>query len=95
MSKAILVIDMPRCCKECLLILRYGNCFCVKELRECSGKDKNVRKPDWCPLREVPQKKELYLAINSEKGYCEGYNACIDEIGGGANETDKETHQST
>ena len=36
--------------------------------------------PDWCPLRELPVEKELYLSINSEKGYCVGWNACLGEI---------------
>ena len=44
-------------------------------------------KPDWCPLKPMPEKKELK---NIECGYNEysntefweavGYNACIDEI---------------
>lgn len=99
MSKSILVIDTPENCLECPL--EYGVAVNNKILLNhniCNGCGKpnsdSTKKPDWCPLREVPQKKELYLAINSEKGYCEGYNACIDEIGGN-NETDKETHQST
>ena len=43
--------------------------------------------PDWCPLREVPQKKDY--------DYCDrsiwtheriGFNACIDEIMKGSEE---------
>jgi hypothetical protein len=35
-------------------------------------------RPDWCPLRELPEKKELYLSIN--KWYCVGFNDCLDDI---------------
>lgn len=81
MSKAILVMDMPESCDMCNLIeMVNGKMYCgVKGCGRCT-EDYIICRPDWCPLREEPQKKELYLCINNEKGYCEGYNACIDEI---------------
>lgn len=38
-------------------------------------------KPDWCPLRELPEKKQDNSA-NTESFACFklGYNACIDEL---------------
>lgn len=88
MSKAILVMDMPKNCFHCKL-QDWANCRIVK------GCHTGYYRPDWCPLRPLPEKKELSL-INSDfvRGYKTGYNDCIDEIGG-LNETDKETHQST
>lgn len=87
MSKAILVIDMPRCCKECPLIIFYGHGFCAKELRECSGKDKHVRKPDWCPLRPMPEKAEKRKTDNVHDIIIkQGWNACIDELTDGSSE---------
>jgi hypothetical protein len=75
MAKAILVMDMPKYCIECP--------FCTEE-EECIAFDVNTievdilaYKPKWCPLREVPQKKELWSKFEL------GYNACIDEILGG------------
>ena len=81
MDKAILIMDMPECCADC-----YCGYFerDTKELNlvcGATGEDaNNVGKPDWCPLRELPEKKELYLSINNQKGYCDGWNACLDKI---------------
>lgn len=58
MSKAVLVIDMPECCADCYCgyFERY-----TKELNlvcGATGEDaNNVEKPDWCPLRELPDEK--------------------------------------
>lgn len=100
MSKAILVMDMPKLCLECPFMymsedIPLGN-FTYQSLFRCKGEPEGLceddgdtvylndimmkSKPTWCPLKEVPQKKELYLSINNKRGYCEGYNACIDEI---------------
>lgn len=79
MSKAILVIDMPKNCEQCPCF-SIGSFYDVCRLAQQTKSFKEKGIPDWCPLRELPQKKELYLSINNEKGYCEGYNACIDEI---------------
>lgn len=48
-------------------------------------------KPEWCPLRELPQKKEEHPKEYYEFGsiglsFCIGYNACIDEIMKGSEE---------
>ena len=79
MAKAILIMDMPSRCAECQLFYNTAGtkmCEGIGRLVECESK-----KPTWCPLREVPQKKDISEAILvSERGYVEGYNACIDEI---------------
>ena len=53
MSKAVLVIDMPEYCYQCI-------CFEVEALGDfCSHMDREIEtyeKPDWCPLREVLEK---------------------------------------
>ena len=80
MAKAVLVIDMPeQVCQKCALCYETENddeylCCAVGKLLP------DGEKPDWCPLRELPEKKELYLSINNQKGYCEGWNACLDKI---------------
>ena len=44
-------------------------------------------KPDWCPLRELPEKKTGNSYMNSkETGIVEGWNAFLDAIEGGAHE---------
>lgn len=93
MSKCFLVMDMPSSCFECdfqAMNVR-DNPICILCTESCveqfKTKDEYKRintdlktKPDWCPLIELPEKKELYLDINNKKGYCDGYNACIDEL---------------
>lgn len=81
MSKAILVIDMPSSCSECPCCY-IPRCEVLEkplktsEIYEC--------KPDWCPLRELPEKntKKYSDGYKYGKGYQNGYNACIDELKG-------------
>ena len=80
MAKAVLIMDMPECCVDCCCgyFERY-----TKELNlvcGATGEDaNNVGKPDWCPLRELPEKA-------NHPDYCDngrfdkGWNACLDEI---------------
>ena len=43
------------------------------------------QRPTWCPLREVPQKQDVQMEDSVFVFYHGiGYNACIDEILGGA-----------
>ena len=84
MAKAVLVMDMPECCVDCCCgyFERY-----TKELNlvcGATGEDaNNVRKPDWCPLRELPEKitdlKSGYEDISTSIRRV-GWNACLDEI---------------
>lgn len=94
MSKAILVMDMPSSCEECEFCIEvsWKRHFC--KLKENEGVykeiddyvvDRRFGKPYWCPLREVPQKKESDIEKYSYEEmkkwhYSNGYNACIDEI---------------
>lgn len=91
MSKSILVIDTPDNCKECQLCKNYKivqHAFGRSNTHEvhCSGINNLVlketdksKRPDWCPLKEIPQK----LAEENRwfsKDYAVGFNACVDEI---------------
>ena len=79
MNKAILIIDMPRCCDECSII-------CEQYYSAVKNENfNNNMKPDNCPLREVPQKKKLDGDVSTTQKMSEelvrvGYNACLDEI---------------
>jgi hypothetical protein len=59
MSKAILIIDMPNCCKDCPLCVSeelspsFDEYSCIVENVVVDAYDK----PDWCPLKEAPEKK--------------------------------------
>lgn len=82
MSKSILVIDTPENCCGC--DLEYGH-YCGKEKRYISEEEFESI-PDWCPLRDLSEKKEENKYHNNyERGVVDGFNACIDEILKGAN----------
>lgn len=94
MSKAILVIDMPKTCEECPIcqgVALDGDYVCsIKDEygEERGFDDGEYEKPDWCPLKTVPEKQEVCGRYNSEyfaKGgkvpsWKIGWNDCIDEI---------------
>lgn len=81
MNKAVLVIDMPERCKECMCyVLGASNNFC--EVTKFVILD-NTTKPDWCPLKELPEKYDMDNMVcdrDWDGEYEYGYNACIDEI---------------
>ena len=75
--KAILVIDMPENCLKCKL-QDWANCRIVK------GCHTGDTRPDWCPLKPMPEKMQVCGKYPQPDGivpsYKIGYNACIDEI---------------
>lgn len=85
MSKAVLVMDMPERCADCPLRSSEKTSYvcCYLTLKNISSTDYYDKKPDWCPLRELPEK------IPELKSGCEevstsihrvGWNACLNEI---------------
>lgn len=78
MNKAILVMDMPDDCFECN--------FCVELAAHdrCIAAGKSIftiKKPDWCPLKELPERMEGYDSIKWQWGeYEDGWNHCLDII---------------
>lgn len=91
MTKGIIVLDeIPNNCFHCRLKKRpAGMSFpedmvCgVAEQSVCQYKPHNINgtKPDWCPIKEMPEKKEIKDAVNmTSLGWIEGFNACLDEI---------------
>lgn len=89
MSKSVLVIDTPENCCSC-----YLRGFTLN-LQYCRGKKKDIKdtstKPDWCPLKPLPEKMKLtgvydraYFQSNGKMpSYKIGWNDCIDKITGG------------
>lgn len=73
MSKAILVIDMPDNCLGCKL-QDWANCRIVKGCH--TGKNR----PEYCPLKPLPEKAELTFVDHGQDQIAMGWNACIDEI---------------
>ena len=83
MKKAILVIDMPNSCNECKIRFddEYSN-WCPYVNPEPNGVWQYVEKgakPDWCPLKEMPEKLEGNNSIKYQWGdYEDGWNHCLD-----------------
>ena len=94
MSKAVLVMNMPESCFGC----NFMYCDEESDTETCQAMetardiDLIEDRPDWCPLRELPERKP-----ESERRECEGsargtwqvpllenmgWNACLDEITG-------------
>ena len=88
MSKAILVMDMPSSCMGC----NFLHCEIEENKEYCEARENRKQvdltkeeKPDWCPLRELPEKIGIEEALKMPRNGCIGdvinsYNACIDEI---------------
>ena len=87
MNKSILIIDTPMCCNECSLMFKDEySYFCPVKCDENKTDlyDNYImrhRKPDWCPLKELPRKKLDYdTSRDYINDYTLGYNACLAEI---------------
>lgn len=101
MPKAVLVMNyMPTRCCDCELEndVKINKTICHVSLRDISDSEYSQKKPDWCPLRELPEKKEsdsfLTEAVQNDcfdgtdsdvayfNGKDAGFNACLDAITG-------------
>ena len=72
MPKAVLIMDMPENCFKCKL-QNWANCRITNKCHvgEC--------RPDWCPLRELPEKAN-HPAYCDNGRFDKGWNACLDMI---------------
>lgn len=84
--KAILVLDkMPKSCAECDMLdstVYYGYTWvhkCRMSWKEHTGKGR----PSWCPLKEIPEKKDQlkYLRVANGDGtlFIDGQTVVLDE----------------
>lgn len=75
MSKAMLIIDMPKYCDECSVI-------CEQYYSAVKNENfNNNMKPDNCPLRELPQKQTIHSIDTAHHRFAkDGWNACLNEI---------------
>ena len=83
MSKAILVMDMPKSCAECPCCYITEGCYSDICQVNYFGLEEGYEKgrPNWCPLRELPQKQENSTTNSTFiRGYKNGYNDCIHNI---------------
>ena len=96
MSKSILLMDTPESCYDCPFGIEYcGNLEyegCC-ELAECLDSDTRLiaeehydceskSRPDWCPLKSLPDKMTGVAQTDHWNSIKAGWNGCIDEITG-------------
>lgn len=93
MPKAVLIMDMPESCDMCDFAddtqpPRYGErtLYCNAPGIGDDVTDYIACRPDWCPLRELPEKKEInhnknhYISNFWADAKRIGWNACLNEI---------------
>ena len=88
--KAVLVMDIPENCDICPFC---NNCDYTCEVFQIRNEKYTYEvpsdgvKPDWCPLRPMPEKMQVCGKYPQPDrivpSYKIGWNACIDEIIGG------------
>ena len=89
MAKGIIVVDMPESCENCVFSGTHAvplndHYFCRILTM---GIILNCKKPDWCPVKQMPERLEELKCPHSmsdyqRKGFSRGWNACLDEIEG-------------
>ena len=89
MKKAVLLMNVPEKCLDCNLCVldMDGSISCYYNKREiCSNVGENNSRPEWCPLRPLPDRKEITETYKWEDrlpSFKCGWNWCLDEITGG------------
>lgn len=88
MKKAVLLMDVPEKCLDCNLCVldMDGSISCYYNKREiCSNVGENNSSSNWCPLRPLPDRKEITETYKWEDrlpSFKCGWNWCLDEITG-------------
>lgn len=78
MPKAVLVMDMPEDCTMCKFWnSKDDECYAtgVEEL----SLNSEEAKPDWCPLRALPERSDHPDHCDNGR-FDAGWNGCLDEI---------------
>ena len=84
--KAILVIDLPKCCGETPCPCWNDNDrkdWCGATNMTLTGCDIEKERPSWCPLKPLPSYKAVDLNDTRDVlMFCHGWNTCLNEITG-------------
>lgn len=96
MSKSVLVIDTPETCLDCRFCYELDEgveaCCSISDDDKDASLMKKIDceygycqgKPDWCPLKPLPEKKEYVDPTSSAKAkkniIAVGWNTCINMI---------------
>ena len=96
MSKSIVVVNTPKTCVDCIFCQEYGigskkYAYCYVTNGDSENDMKPIdciygyrqSKPDWCPLKPLPEKMTGVASTDHWKSIKEGQNGCINKITGG------------
>lgn len=90
MSKGIILVDIPENCHKCL----FQNDGCNITYMNVDLYIIHKTKPEWCPIKPLPEKDNSdtsgYYLDEYPQGYKNGWNECIDKILEGAADEEKE-----
>lgn len=82
MSKGYILVDMPKSCRDC----EFFGFVCRITNEKCEYYNEDGR-PDWCPIRELPEKRRVMgIPGNPSIGdfervaYQRGWNDCIERM---------------
>lgn len=80
MEKAIYTMNMPKSCTECRMCVGGISCY-VNRTIALSSSDREKCRPEWCPLKPLPEKKTVRPEDSTGAVAVKyGWNNCIDEI---------------
>lgn len=80
-NKALIVLDnQPGRCADCTLTDSLASNMCVICYRHISNSEYEQKKPDWCPIISLPDKKGKDCVTILAESYRDGWNDCIDRI---------------
>ena len=87
MAKGIIVVDVPEACRDCACCQYAGQYdrYCGVNGEDLMNIDWNGEKPDWCPIKEMPSRKQVpgcFFMMDEVYGKEIGFNDCLDEIFG-------------
>ena len=91
--KSILITDTPRNCQECICSGIHQDFDGLRDMcrftcLELTGENMVQNRPEWCPLKPMPEKRVLphemvdLTNYGEEPWFTDGWNACLDEIMG-------------
>ena len=90
MTKAILIVDMPRSCAECTLrtSLEANYLYCIATLPRLKIDPMTAHhiKEHKCPLKPMPQEQDIYEIgmdeedTNAKRQWNKGWDACLNKI---------------
>lgn len=96
MSKSIVVVNTPEVCVDCIFCQEYGigskkYAFCYVVNGDSENDMKLIdciygycqSKPDWCPLKPLPEKMTGVTPTFHYDSIKAGWNGCFNKITGG------------